>query len=149
MCKCTPEIRTPFCGRGDCLPPASRSQDMEREFATNVEREAAAQASLDRVWAQAVRQSQMTTVPSANTELCADHKWLANSNVRTCGGCLAAKLAESEARVTALKEALELAKDWGCFGPGMTIGGFTSKHGNVSKEQMAQIVARALAGEGR
>lgn len=21
MCKCTPEIRTPFCGRGDCLPP--------------------------------------------------------------------------------------------------------------------------------
>ena len=30
MCKCTPEIRTPFCGRGDCLPPASRAQDMER-----------------------------------------------------------------------------------------------------------------------
>ena len=24
-----------------------------------------------------------------NTELCADHKWLAGSNVRTCGGCLA------------------------------------------------------------
>ena len=24
MCKCTPEIRTPFCARGDCLPPASR-----------------------------------------------------------------------------------------------------------------------------
>jgi hypothetical protein len=47
------------------------------------------------------------------------------------------------------REALELAKDWGCFGPGMTIGGFTSKHGNVSKEQMAQIVARALSGEGR
>ena len=21
MCKCTPEIRTPFCGRGDCLWP--------------------------------------------------------------------------------------------------------------------------------
>ena len=24
MCNCTPEIRTPFCGREDCLPPASR-----------------------------------------------------------------------------------------------------------------------------
>jgi hypothetical protein len=47
------------------------------------------------------------------------------------------------------REALELAKDWGCFGPGMTIDGFTAKHGNVSKAQMAQIVARALAGEGR
>jgi hypothetical protein len=57
--------------------------------------------------------------------------------------------AQAEARETALRDALELAKDWGCFGPGMTIGGFTSKHGNVSKEQMAQIVARALSGEGR
>ena len=57
MCECTPEIRTPFCGRGDCLLPASRAQDMEREFAANAEREFAAQASLDRVWAQAVRQS--------------------------------------------------------------------------------------------
>jgi hypothetical protein len=55
--------------------------------------------------------------------------------------------AQAEARETALRDALELAKDWGCFGPGMTIGGFTSKHGNVSKEQMAQIVARALAGD--
>ena len=50
MCKCTPEIRTPFCGRGDCLPPSSRAQDMEREFA--------AQAGLDRIWAQAVRQAE-------------------------------------------------------------------------------------------
>jgi hypothetical protein len=55
---------------------------------------------------------------------------------------------QAEARETALLEALELAKDWGCFGPGMTIDGFTAKHGNVSKEQMAQIVARALSGEG-
>jgi hypothetical protein len=54
---------------------------------------------------------------------------------------------QAEARETALRDALELAKDWGCFGPGMTIGGFTSKHGNVSKEQMAQLVARALSGE--
>jgi hypothetical protein len=57
-------------------------------------------------------------------------------------------LEAAEARETALLEALELAKDWGCFGPGMTIDGFTAKHGNVSKEQMAQIVARALSGEG-
>lgn len=21
MCKCTPNIRTPFCGKGDCVPP--------------------------------------------------------------------------------------------------------------------------------
>ena len=53
MCECTPEIRTPFCGRGDCLPPASR-EPTESLFAANAE--AAAQASLDRVWAQAVRQ---------------------------------------------------------------------------------------------
>ena len=55
-------------------------------------------------------------------------------------------LLQAEARETTLREALELAKDWGCFGPGMTIDGFTAKHGNVSKKQMAQIVARALSG---
>ena len=35
MCKCTPEIRTPFCGRGDCLPPASR-EPTETLFAQSV-----------------------------------------------------------------------------------------------------------------
>jgi hypothetical protein len=113
MCKCTPEIRTPFCGRGDCLPPGYANMGEWLGISSDAEAEAAAQASLDRVWAQAVRQSQMTTVPSANTELCADHKWLANSNVRTCGGCLAAKLAEAEAegREAALRDALVRAKD--------------------------------------
>ena len=39
-----------------------------------------------------------------NTERCADHKWLAGSNVRTCGGCLAAKLAEAEAHGIDMQE---------------------------------------------
>lgn len=25
MCQCTPEIRTPWCGRGDCVPPPQRN----------------------------------------------------------------------------------------------------------------------------
>ena len=35
MCKCTPMLRTPFCGRGDCLPPASR-EPTETLFAQSV-----------------------------------------------------------------------------------------------------------------
>lgn len=35
MCKCTPIIRTPFCGRGNCLPPASR-EPTESPFAESV-----------------------------------------------------------------------------------------------------------------
>ena len=52
MCKCTPEIRTPFCGRGDCLPPGFANLG---EWLG--EQEAAAQMSLDRVWEQAVQQA--------------------------------------------------------------------------------------------
>lgn len=36
MCKCTPTLRTPFCGHGDCLPPASR-EPTESLFAQSVE----------------------------------------------------------------------------------------------------------------
>ena len=46
MCKCSPEIRTPFCGRGDCLPPASR-EPTESLFAANAEREFARMAHGD------------------------------------------------------------------------------------------------------
>lgn len=46
MCRCTPEIRTPFCGRGDCLPPASR-EPTESLFAANAEREFARMAHGD------------------------------------------------------------------------------------------------------
>ena len=35
MCNCTPEIRTPFCGRGDCLPPAN-PEPTETLFAQSV-----------------------------------------------------------------------------------------------------------------
>lgn len=35
MCKCTPMIRTPFCGRGDCLPPAN-PEPTETLFAQSV-----------------------------------------------------------------------------------------------------------------
>ena len=55
MCKCTPEIRTPFCGRGDCLPPGYANLGEWLGISSD-EAEAAAQANLDRVWAQAVRQ---------------------------------------------------------------------------------------------
>ena len=58
MCKCTPEIRTPFCGRGDCLPPGYANLGEWLGIFSDAEAaEAAAQASLDRVWEQAVRQS--------------------------------------------------------------------------------------------
>jgi hypothetical protein len=26
MCKCTPEIRAPFCGKGDCVCPGSKKE---------------------------------------------------------------------------------------------------------------------------
>lgn len=55
MCKCTPEIRTPFCGRGDCLPPGYANLGEWLGIFSDAEAEAAAQASLDRVWEQAVR----------------------------------------------------------------------------------------------
>jgi hypothetical protein len=54
MCKCTPEIRTPFCGRGDCLPPGYANLGEWLGIFSDAEAEAAAQASLDRVWEQAV-----------------------------------------------------------------------------------------------
>lgn len=57
MCKCTPEIRTPFCGRGDCLPPGYANLGEWLGIFSDAEAEAAAQASLDRVWEQAVRQA--------------------------------------------------------------------------------------------
>lgn len=46
MCKCTPEIRTPFCCRDGCLPPASR-EPTESLFAANAEREFARMAHGD------------------------------------------------------------------------------------------------------
>lgn len=33
MCKCTPEIRTPFCGKGDCVWP-HKKKDGHRQSAT-------------------------------------------------------------------------------------------------------------------
>lgn len=33
MCKCTPNIRTPFCGRGDCVSPAqAKPEDARMSF---------------------------------------------------------------------------------------------------------------------
>ena len=96
MCKCTPEIRTPFCGRGDCLPPASR-EPTESLFAANAE--AAAQASLDRVWAQAIRQSQLATSEQP-TKLTAQELLAELAALRT-------QLEQALERETALREALE------------------------------------------
>ncbi len=31
MCKCTPEIKTPFCGRGDCQWPKETIQSMQED----------------------------------------------------------------------------------------------------------------------
>ena len=64
MCKCTPEIRTPFCGRGNCLPPGFANLS-EWLGISDDEAEAAAQANLDRGWAQAVRQGQIATSEQA------------------------------------------------------------------------------------
>lgn len=30
MCKCTPEIRTPFCGKGDCVWPFPTNLSLEQ-----------------------------------------------------------------------------------------------------------------------
>lgn len=32
MCQCTPEIRTPWCGKGACLPPPRRTPDREEVY---------------------------------------------------------------------------------------------------------------------
>jgi hypothetical protein len=131
MCKCTPEIRTPFCGRGDCLPPGYANLGEWLGTSSDAEAEAAAQASLDRVWAQAIRQSQLATSeqPTKLTaqeaqqlfaELAALRTQLEQAQAR--GDNLALKLAndwnahlresrQAEARETALKEALLRAKD--------------------------------------
>lgn len=48
MCKCTPEIRTPFCARGDCLPPASR-EPTESLFGANADGDHLAQFKADQL----------------------------------------------------------------------------------------------------
>lgn len=31
MCKCDPNIRTPYCGRGDCVPPKQKDKKERRK----------------------------------------------------------------------------------------------------------------------
>jgi hypothetical protein len=44
MCKCTPEIRTPFCGRDDCLPPGYATLGEWLGISSDAEAEAALRA---------------------------------------------------------------------------------------------------------
>ena len=119
MCKCTPNIRTPFCGRGDCLPPTECicgvgnfgvayhrrpcpwvdvvGSEMPKHEQDRLA-EADAQRALDRVWAQAIRQSQIATSeqPTKLTaqeaqqlfvELAALRTQLEQAQPRECGLC--------------------------------------------------------------
>ena len=123
MCKCTPEIRTPFCGRGDCLPPGYAN--LGEWLTSDAEAEAAAQASLDRVWAQAIRQSNPAQAAlNWAHNYAAEHqphgsdsdadiahliveqtKRIAELTIEN--GHLHIQLRQAEARETALREALE------------------------------------------
>ena len=129
MCKCAPEIRTPFCGRGNCLPPGFANLS-EWLGISDDEAEAAAQANLDRVWAQAVRQSQVATseqptkltaqeaqqlfvelaalrtqLEQAQAEL--DRHKRINSGWKDEYDKMEARWEQAEARETALRDALE------------------------------------------
>ena len=150
MCKCTPNIRTPFCGRGDCLPPTECicgvgnfgvayhrrpcpwvdvvGSEMPKHEQDRLA-EADAQRALDRVWAQAIRQSQIATseqptkltaqeaqqlfveLADLRTQLeqaqaSADEWKRREGNVVDFGVELQERVAVLEARETALKEAL-------------------------------------------
>ena len=48
MCKCTPEIRTPFCACWNCLPPASR-EPTESLFGANADGDHLAQFKADQL----------------------------------------------------------------------------------------------------
>lgn len=37
MCKCTPEIRTPYCGRGNCINPHDKPQGARSQLPQDVE----------------------------------------------------------------------------------------------------------------
>jgi hypothetical protein len=134
MCKCTPEIRTPFCGRGDCLPPGYANLGEWLGSSSAAAAEPAAQASLDRVWAQAIRQSQLATSeqPTKLTaqeaqqlfaELAALRTQLEQAQERLDGwkrefekvqakrDAYRERAEQAEARETALRDALVRAKD--------------------------------------
>ena len=34
MCKCTPNIRTPYCGKGDCVWPNQKKEKRKKELKT-------------------------------------------------------------------------------------------------------------------
>lgn len=93
MCKCTPEIRTPFCGRGDCLPPGYANLGEWLGIFSDAEVEAAE--------AEATKLRE-----AALNHRCAWHKKYTSSfqQLQPCDGggyCLAARsiIAEAEGRI--------------------------------------------------
>lgn len=40
MCQCTPNIRTPYCGKGDCVWPEQKHKEGERVVAPSIRVEA-------------------------------------------------------------------------------------------------------------
>ena len=170
MCKCTPEIRTPFCGRGDCLPPGFANLG-EWLGISDDEAEAAAQANLDRVWAQAVRQRmEGNKTDPMQAALNWAHNYAAKAQPRGSdsdadiahliveqtkriaeltidNGQLHIQLRQAEARETALREALEqIALKWGYITQKWT--GLDRGMYHSPEAAMREIARRALSGEG-
>jgi hypothetical protein len=100
MCKCTPELRTPFCGRGDCLPPASR-EPTESLFAVNAE-----QAALN--WAHNYADKHQPRGSDSDADIAhlivEQTKRIAELTIEN--GHLHIQLRQAEARETALRDAL-------------------------------------------
>ena len=105
MCKCTPEIRTPFCGRGDCLPPASR-EPTESLFAVNAE-----QAALNWALNYAAKHQPRGSDSDADIAhlIVEQTKRIAELTIEN--GHLHIQLRQAEDRETALRDALVRAKD--------------------------------------
>jgi hypothetical protein len=155
MCKCTPELRTPFCGRGDCLPPASR-EPTESLFAVNAE-----QAALN--WAHNYADKHQPRGSDSDADIAhlivEQTKRIAELTIEN--GHLHIQLRQAEARETALKEALEHIRCRGCgASPATDLGwkwaygeGYTNGHiipGSVPDLcGPVEFVARALSGEAR
>jgi hypothetical protein len=134
MCECTPEIRTPFCGRGDCLPPASR-EPTESLFAVNAE-----QAALN--WAHNYAAKHQPRGSDSDADIAhlivEQTKRIAELTIEN--GHLHIQLRQAEARETALRESLE------------EIERIVTTTGGPQLHMIMKIrdaIARALSGEGR
>ena len=163
MCKCTPEIRTPFCGRGDCLPPTECicgvgnfgvayhrrpcpwvdvvGSEMPKHEQDRLA-EADAQRALDRVWAQAIRQSQIATSeqPTKLTAQEAQQLFVELAALRTQLEQAQQAYFEEVIASAALREALAGIEKYA--------DSFLNTHlDNYTLREISKQAARALSGE--